>query len=391
MSKVIKVLLISSEPYQHSESPLLGVFQKDVYEGLLLEGHEVGVISPAGRSLKYIKNIIPRSVSTEATVSSQILKNNGFNLFPRLRYLERLYFVFKGKKLFKQYVKQYGMPDIIHAHNALYAGVLAQVVANEASIPYVITEHSSWVLKGSYHGSSRRRIGHCYSDASVVTAVSHSLARKITDDYGVDDVAVVPNIIPAEFRDYKGPLKQRSIANPYYIHVASLDDNKNQRLLLKSFKAVLDAKPGARLCVIGDGPNKRQLSALALDLGMDQSVEFIGVKTRSEVAKLLAKSDVFLLTSLFETFGVVAIEAQAMGLPVVSTPCGGVSDIIEQGVNGHLSSGFDVDSYVNEIREVDKLLVNLDKAKLRNDTLWKYGPEVIAKSLTSIYKAALSD
>jgi glycosyltransferase involved in cell wall biosynthesis len=154
---------------------------------------------------------------------------------------------------------------------------------------------------------------------------------------------------------------------------------------------VLDAKPGARLTVIGDGPNSERLSVLARDLGVNQSVKFFGVKKRSEVAKLLAKSDVFLLTSLFETFGVVAIEAQAMGLPVVSTPCGGVSDIIEQGVNGQLSSGFDVESYVSEILEVDKLLVSLDKAKLRDDTLLKYGPQVIAKSLTRIYEAALSD
>lgn len=387
----MKILLISSEPYQHMESPLLGVFQKDQYEALLAQGHEVGVISPAGRSLRHIKNIFAKIPPQKGQPNAQILKNTRFNIFPKFRYLEQRTFVRLGLRLFKRYVKKYGPPDVLHAHNAVWGGILARLISIETSIPYVITEHSSWVLKSSYHGAVRELMAHSYGAAHALITVSKSLAGKISADYGISNIEVVPNIIPKDFQNHAGSLKLSSIEYPRYIHVASLDDNKNQNLLLRSFKALLPTKPRARLVIIGDGPNRVSLIALAGELGIDHAVEFLGPMSRGQVAEQLAMSDIFLLTSLFETFGVVAIEAQAMGLPVVSTPCGGVSDIIEQGVNGQLSSGFDVESYVNEILEVDKLLVSLDKAKLRDDTLLKYGPQVIAKSLTRIYEAALSD
>ena len=400
----MKILLISSSPYQHAESPLLGVFQKDQLNALVTEGHEVGLISPAGRSLRYIKNMLGNKPFSDSSASTKILKNQRFNIFPRLRYLERLFFMYKGRQLFNQYIKKYGLPDLIHAHNGIYAGILAQdlsinagINSGSAAIPYVITEHSSWILKSHYQGQVKLLLQQAYQQANAVIAVSESLASKMKFDFCVSGVLVVPNIIPSEFQHYSDSIATTlesdtsSEKDTCYIHVASLDHNKNQQLLLESFREILDLKPMAWLRIIGDGPNKASLVAMAHRLGISHRVEFLGALPRKEVARYLLMSDVFLLSSLVETFGVVAIEANAMGLPVVSTPCGGIADIIESGVNGVLCKDFTVESYVACIREADGLLLKVDKSQVRLATLTKFGPATVARSLAGIYQSVMSE
>lgn len=400
----MKILLISSSPYQHAESPLLGVFQKDQLNALVTEGHEVGLISPAGRSLRYIKNMLGNKPFSDSSASTKILKNQRFNIFPRLRYLERLFFMYKGRQLFNQYIKKYGLPDLIHAHNGIYAGILAQdlsinagINSGSAAIPYVITEHSSWILKSHYQGQVKLLLQQAYQQANAVIAVSESLASKMKFDFCVSEVLVVPNIIPSEFQHYSDSIATTlesdtsSEKDTCYIHVASLDHNKNQQLLLESFREILDLKPMAWLRIIGDGPNRALLVAMAHRLGISHRVEFLGALPRKEVARYLLMSDVFLLSSLVETFGVVAIEANAMGLPVVSTPCGGIADIIESGVNGVLCKDFTVESYVACIREADGLLLKVDKSQVRLATLTKFGPATVARSLAGIYQSVMSE
>ena len=400
----MKILLISSSPYQHAESPLLGVFQKDQLNALVTEGHEVGLISPAGRSLRYIKNMLGNKPFSDSSASTKILKNQRFNIFPRLRYLERLFFMYKGRQLFNQYIKKYGLPDLIHAHNGIYAGILAQdlsinagINSGSAAIPYVITEHSSWILKSHYQGQVKLLLQQAYQQANAVIAVSESLASKMKFDFCVSEVLVVPNIIPSEFQHYSDSIATTlesdtsSEKDTCYIHVASLDRNKNQQLLLESFREILALKPMAWLRIIGDGPNKASLVAMAHRLGISHRVEFLGALPRKEVARYLLMSDVFLLSSLVETFGVVAIEANAMGLPVVSTPCGGIADIIESGVNGVLCKDFTVESYVACIREADGLLLEVDKSQVRLATLTKFGPATVARSLAGIYQSVMSE
>ncbi len=109
---------------------------------------------------------------------------------------------------------------------------------------------------------------------------------------------------------------------------------KGVSVLLEAMKDVLARVPKARLVVAGDGPERPALERQARDLGIDNRVAFLGM--RADLPRVLAALDVFVLPSLYEGFGLVVLEAMAVGVPVIATRVGGVPEVIEDGVTGLL-------------------------------------------------------
>jgi len=107
-------------------------------------------------------------------------------------------------------------------------------------------------------------------------------------------------------------------------------------VLLRAFAQIGDKEPELRLVLAGDGPLRPQLEDLATALGIGDKVEFLGQQGRSQVAKLLAGCEVFVLPSRSEPFGIAIIEALACKKAVVATAVGGIPEIIENGKNGIL-------------------------------------------------------
>jgi len=112
---------------------------------------------------------------------------------------------------------------------------------------------------------------------------------------------------------------------------------KGLDVLLRAFALLRHGAAGPlRLVLVGDGPLRGDLEALALSLGLSDHVDFLGRKGRRDVARLLQNCEVFVLPSRSEPFGIVLIEAMACRKPVVSTKVGGIPEIIETGKNGIL-------------------------------------------------------
>lgn len=377
----MRIFLISSEPYGFPEAPLLGVFQKDLKEALDCAGHEVIVLSPSGRSLRRLGTIM--GAGRPSTLNG-VIRNDTINFFPRFRPLEMRMFLSEGQRQFKKAASSFGKPDVIHAHNAIYAGFLAQALSKRHRIPFVLTEHSSWILKNSYRGDLKRRIDECYEDADQVVAVSENLKSVLQTEYGVADCAVIPNILPSEFYG-TDPSAVRKEAT--FINVGSLDANKNQAQLIKAFARLLPEYPGARLILVGDGPARTMLADLAKSLNVENDVVFRGQITRDKVLEEFEKSTAFVLSSLFETFGVVVIEAMATGLPVIATPCGGPEGIIEPGVNGLLARGSDGEAIYQAMCRFLETEDTFDRKAIAMSTREQYSPKEVASKTVAIYKS----
>jgi len=229
--------------------------------------------------------------------------------------------------------------DILHLHNptALFYGTLAGWFARVPVIVY--TDHGR-----DFESSRRNRLTHWLFARMVdqVVAVSDSMKRQLVEIEGVPAacVMVIQNGIGADC--FAGPGRRHEVraalglyeGQPVLGVVARLDRVKNHALLLRAMKRILDRLPTAMLLVIGDGPLRGALEALAVEVGVSEHVTFLGA--REDVPNLLAAIDVFVLPSISEGLSLTLLECCAAGRPMVATDVGGNREVIRHGENGLL-------------------------------------------------------
>ena len=323
------ILIIPSEHFITQSQPLSGIFQYHQAKALSNAGHQIGVLS--------VGYITPRYLISKYIYKKEE-KINDINI---KRYYKQLYFPHRympfkilknnyikmADKLYGEYIKEFGMPDIIHAHNFLYAGVIAEFLKDKYGIKYVITEHSSSFARNNLSNEKIKSIKNIAKNASKVTAVSSSF-NKILEKYTKTNIDLLSNIVDDFFFQKKF---QNKISNDFiFLHIGSLDKNKNQELLIRSFQKIAKLNDKIYLNIAGDGYMRNFLESLVKKLNIEKQVNFLGRISQERVREEMMKSDCFVLSSNFETFGVVLIEALACGLPLIATKCGGPEDIVNR-------------------------------------------------------------
>jgi len=213
-----------------------------------------------------------------------------------------------------------------HVHG-FHCAALALWVASEYGIPLVVTEHNSRILAGTLEAGRLKWAVDLYRHADACIGVSRALAIRMEQLSG-RPVEVVPNVVDtAQF--VLGIPTEECV----FLSAGNFTQNKNQRLQLEAFKQVQHLMPDARLWLVGDGEMLPECKRYAQENRLDERVTFFGRLTRESLLDRMQQAKVFLISSKHETFGVVAIEAMACGLHVISTRCGGPEDSLsEQGV-----------------------------------------------------------
>jgi glycosyltransferase involved in cell wall biosynthesis len=225
-------------------------------------------------------------------------------------------------------------PDIIHAHFAVPTGPVAFLASLFAGIPYVLTVHLGDVPGGVPQQTDHlfRLVG-ClvapiWHRAKAVTAVSRFVAGLAAKAYGVEPI-VVPNGVRLVAASRLSILSRGRI-----LMVGRLSIQKNPLLAIRALALIREMDWS--LGVIGDGPLRTEMEALARHEGIVDRVTVHGWLSEAQVAERMAESDILLLTSLQEGLPMVAIEALQWGLAIVSSRIGGVHDIVDEGKNGFL-------------------------------------------------------
>lgn len=382
------ILILPSEHFITKTQPLAGIFQHHQAKALAKFGHKVGVLSVGFitprylfKTYKYNKNEILNDVNIKRNYNQlyfphrympiKILKNN---------------YIKMAHKLYNEYTKEHGKPDIIHAHNFLYAGIIASYLKAKYKINYIITEHSTGFARGFFAEEYDEEIKKSYTNASVVTAVSSPFISLISKRTNLD-VKLLANIVDEYF--FAKAFENQKKDNFTFFNVASLDDKKNHRLLLLAFSKIYKNK-NVFLNIAGDGPLEKQLKELSNSLGIQNQVEFLGRINQEKVREEMMSSDCFVLSSNYETFGVVLIEALSCGLPLIATKCGGPEDIVNE-TNGIL---VDVE---NKKQLEDAMMFMYDKAKkydrevLREDAKERFADEVFVRRVEKYYEIGIKN
>lgn len=237
-------------------------------------------------------------------------------------------------------IEEYGV-DVIHAHYAIphaAAAILARDMCRRSPCPAVVTTlHGTDITLVGLERTYLRTTQHSINRSDVVTAVSDYLATYTQQEMGISrDITVIPNAVDsARFRPRQDPELRRRYAAPgesLLVHVSNFRRVKRTDDVVRVFAEVAQ-KQAARLLMIGDGPERPQALELSQQLGVGERVSFLGSFPRIE--SILAVSDLFLLPSEQESFGLAALEAMACGLPVVASNAGGISEVIRHGVTGY--------------------------------------------------------
>jgi glycosyltransferase involved in cell wall biosynthesis len=215
--------------------------------------------------------------------------------------------------------------DVVHCHDWMTAlGGLAVGWAIQA--PVLMSVHLPQVAATQL---VLENIGIAGSSGVVVNSQSvqaELVRRKVTRR----DISVIPNGVDlAQFSTSECPPNPQQI-----LFVGRLVPQKGVDVLLRAFGAVLRRHPAATLVIAGDGQQRLYLERLARFLGIRQSVSFLGWQSPDELAKLYRDSAVIAVPSLYEPFGLVALEAMASGRPVVVSRVGGLAEIVDDGVSG---------------------------------------------------------
>lgn len=250
-------------------------------------------------------------------------------------------------------------PDIIHVVNPAILGLAGLYYGKTLEIPLIASYHTHlpqylqhyglamlegllWELLKTAHNQAQLNL--CTSTAMMQELTAHGIERVDLWQRGVDTETFQPHLASKEMR---ARLSQGHPESPLLLYVGRLGAEKE----IDRIKAVLEAIPGARLALVGDGPHRQALEAHFAGT----PTHFVGYLQGLELASAYASADAFIFPSRTETLGLVLLEAMAAGCPVVAARSGGIPDIVTDGVNGYL---FDPSDEQGAIAATKQLLAN---------------------------------
>jgi glycosyltransferase involved in cell wall biosynthesis len=326
------ILLLPSW-YPDNPQDVSGVFFRDQALALLNHGHKVGVIAPKMRSLRTLLDRRSRSLVPAYELDSGIptYRKEPFSVLPRVPFGNYWLFRRAARDLFRKYVKRFGKPDIIHAHSLIFGGAAAADLASEYGIPMVLTEHSSGFARNIYTDWQLKLAADGITGASLCIAVSPSLADILGEQFpfSKDRWHWVPNVVADRFKAPKDARQKRGTVR--FLNLALMTEKKGQFDLIEAFHRLTQTNQNAELWLAGDGPIRAALEKKVEEFDISDKVRFLGMISPEDVPELLSKIDVMVVSSHYETFGVVAAEALMAGVPVIATKCGGPECIVGKG------------------------------------------------------------
>jgi len=247
-------------------------------------------------------------------------------------------------------VKLHGI-ELLHVHYAIphaYAAYMAQKMLQEENIyvPIVTTLHGTDITLVGNHPFYKPAVTFSINKSDAVTAVSQSLKEDTIRLFDIKkEINVITNFIDTKkFKhDFTDCQRDMMASNEEKIvtHISNMREVKRIPDVIKTFYNIQKGIP-AKLMMVGEGPEREPAERLCQELGIREKVVFFG--NSNEIDRILCFSDLFLLPSETESFGLSALEAMASGVPVISSNTGGIPEVNLQGFSGYLSNVGDVES-----------------------------------------------
>ncbi len=382
-------ILIIPSWYPNSSSSLSGIFFKEQAEGLAIHGHKIGLIAiqnPFSIIDVFLgkKPLFKRYYYIEKGVITYRLE---YPTFPKIKRIRDSIKIQIFKIVFKKYIYENGLPDIVHLHS-FSLGEFAIWIKENYNIPYIVTEHTSGFERKLFSKVDIALAHRVYTKSSFNIAVSHDYVNLLHELFKIN-FTFIPNIVnPIFFTDSIKEIKR--IESFVFINVAGLNENKNHSMLIRSFDKAFKNLPNIKLVIVGNGCEYNNLKSLISKLNMQKQIKLFGKANRNEVDHLLKNSNAFVVSSNYETFGISIVEAMANGLPVISTKCGGPESIIVSPELGLLCERTE-NSLTSGLLEIYQNRINYEPSFIKNYAFENYSSDVVCNKLLTIYSSIINN
>ena len=282
--------------------------------------------------------------------------------------------------------------ELLHVHYAIphaYAGYMAKQMLKDEGIiiPMVTTLHGTDITLVGNHPFYKTAVSFSINKSDIVTSVSQSLKDDTYKLFNIKkEIHVIPNFIELDkIRNESQISCHRSVMakkeERIVTHISNFRKVKRIPDIIKIFYKIQEKIP-AKLMMVGDGPEKLKAEQLCKELGIEEKVIFFG--NSSEIDQILSYSDLFLLPSETESFGLAALEAMAWSVPVISSNSGGLPEVNFDGISGYLSNVGDVDSMAENALKI--LTDDATLAKFRESAL-SVAQKFDIKNILPLYEA----
>ena len=282
--------------------------------------------------------------------------------------------------------------ELLHVHYAIphaYAGYMAkQMLKDEGiNIPMVTTLHGTDITLVGNHPFYKPAVTFSINKSDFVTSVSQSLKDDTHKLFNIkNEIEVIPNFIEVNnnLNDPKTACHRSLMASKeekIITHISNFRKVKRIPDIIKIFYNIQKEMP-CKLMMVGDGPEKEQAEYLCQTLGIQDKVIFFG--NSNEIDKILSYTDLFLLPSETESFGLAALEAMAWSVPVISSNSGGLPEVNFDGISGYLSDVGNTDEMAQNALKILKDDGTLQKFK---DNALKVAKQFDIKNILPLYEA----
>ena len=287
--------------------------------------------------------------------------------------------------------------EVLHVHYAIphaYAAYMAKKMLQDQGIklPIVTTLHGTDITLVGSHPFYKSAVEFSINHSDCVTSVSESLKQDTLDLFNIrKEIQVIPNFVDFTKHSNHSEECDRGVIAPSYeriiSHISNFRPVKRIMDVVKIFEKILNEIP-AKLIMVGEGPDKEKAMEYCAKQGIDDSVKFIGKS--NQVFEVLCYSDLFILPSETESFGLAALEAMMMKVPVISSNTGGLSEVNVEGKTGFLFDVGDIDGMAKKSIELlnNEDLLEQFKTNAQNEAR-KFDLNQIVDRYIAIYQDAL--
>lgn len=371
----------------------IGITVYPTYGGSGIVGSELGKeLAALGHNIHFISSALPtRLTELNARVHFHEVEMMSYPLFEHQPYTLAL-----ATKM--STVAETENLDLLHVHYAIPHSISA-ILARESlkphrRLPVITTLHGTDITLVGADRSYLPITKYGLNQSDGVTAISNYLKQATIETFGFDRIEVIPNFICGDDY-YRRPVPHlRKELSPddeaLLVHVSNFRPVKRPVDCVEILSHVLKRGIKARLVMVGDGSERSQCQHRARCLGIEKFCSFVGKKPN--IADYLSVSDVLLLPSEQESFGLAALEAMACEVPVVASNVGGIPEVVTDGETGFLSSVGDVEKMSEDAVRLlsDKETRREFGARARESSLERYRTDLVIPKYVEFYEKVLN-